>query len=436
MTQIRPQVQPQNSPRTPTDGAGAIITIILQAMAVTAPLASIYAPLFMAPLILIATLAIVLAALRERRRIPVPGRPVLILLGILVLWGAISSRWSVYPMGSLTTALQLLALFAAGAVVIGSATLLDGSEAARIRSALVVGILVALVIYAAEMALNNPIASLFRDSLVGLEQIYSPFNRGLAVLVLLVPAAALALRRGGWLKPAIALLAATMAIVYVYYGTSVALGVACGIVAGTVSFLGRGSMTRLIGWLAAIMILASPFVAREAITPGLLDEVGKRVFNISIPHRFVIWHFAGTHALERPMTGWGLDASRSFPGGKTTAPVTTRMCQPPCASQVAQLPLHPHNMALQWWLELGLPGAAIGATILFWLFHLIPRVALDRIEEGLLAGQLTAGAMIAALSYGAWQSWWLSTLAIALTLTTAALHIMPNPSAAVGRQGL
>lgn len=430
------QVQTQDSLRIPIDGAGAVITIILQAIAVTAPLTSIYAPLFMAPLMLTATLAIVLAALRERRRIPVQGRSVLILLGILILWGAISSRWSVYPMGSFTAALQLLALFAASAVVIGSAMLLDGAEAARIRLALVIGILVTLVIYAVEMVVNNPIESLFRNSLVGLDQIYSPFNRGLAVLVLLVPAAALALRRGGWLKLAVALLAATMAIVYVYYGTSVALGVACGIVAGTLSFLGRGPMTRLIGWLAAVMILASPFVARQAITPHLLDEVGKQVFNVSIPHRFVIWHFAGTHALERPMTGWGLDASRSFPGGKTTAPVTTRMCQPPCASQVEQLPLHPHNMALQWWLELGLPGAAIGATILFWFFHLIPRVALDRIEEGLLVGQLTTGAMIAALSYGAWQSWWLSTLAITLVLTTAAIRVMPSPSAAVGRQSL
>jgi exopolysaccharide production protein ExoQ len=428
--------QTHDSLRMPIDGAGTIITIILQAMAVTAPLVSINAPLFMAPLMLVGALAIVLTALRERRRIPVPGQPVLILLGIMVLWGIMSTRWSVYAMGSFMAALQLLALFAAGAVVVGSAVLLDGAEAARIRLALVIGILVTLAVYAVEMVLNSPIQSIFRDSLVGLEQIYSPFNRGLAVLVLLVPAAALALRRGGRLLLAIALLAATMAIVYVYYGTSVALGVACGIVAGTLSFLGRGPMTRLIGWLAAIMILASPFIAREAITPGLLDEVGKQVFNISIPHRFVIWRFAGTHALERPMTGWGLDAARSFPGGETTAPVTTRICQPPCTTQVEQLPLHPHNMALQWWLELGLPGAALGATILFWFFHLIPRVALDRIEEGLLVGQLTAAAMIAALSYGAWQSWWLSTLVITLALTTAAIRVMPSPTAAVGRQSL
>jgi O-antigen ligase len=419
--------------RATAGSAGAAITTILQTTAIVAPVASIYTPLFMAPLMLIAAFAIVLCAIRERRRIPVQGRPLLMLLGFLVLWGMVSSRWSPYALGSFTTALQLLALFAAGAVVVGGTALLDGAEAARIRRALVIGILITLVLYTMEMVLNSPIQTLFEDSRVGLEQIYSPFNRGLAVLVLLLPPAALALRRGGHVPFASGLLIATMAIVYVYYGTSVAMGVAIGILTGTLSFLGRGPMTRFLGWMAAILVLAAPFIAREVITPSLLDAVGKEVYNISIPHRLVIWQFTGSEALERPMKGWGLDAARSLPEGKTTAPVTTLTCQPPCSTQVPKLPLHPHNMALQWWLELGLPGAALGATVLFWFFHLIPRVALDRMEEGLLVGQLTAAIVIAGLSYGAWQSWWLSTLVIALALSATAVRIMPSPTAAVGR---
>ena len=38
----------------------------------------------------------------------------------------------------------------------------------------------------------------------------------------------------------------------------------------------------------------------------------------------------------------------------------------------ATLPLHPHNAALQVWLELGLPGAALMALLLSWLW-LLPR---------------------------------------------------------------
>ena len=421
---------PTNGPTSdPLAGAGGAITIILQGTALIAPLVSIYAALFMAPLLLIAAFGMGFAAIWQRRPIPVVGRPLLMLLGLVVLWGAMSSLWSVNPRGSIITALQLLALFASGAVVLGGVTLLDEAAATRIGRYLLIGIIGALVIYTIEITFNSPIQSLFRRTGPEMEQIYSRFNRGLAVLVLLLPSAMIALGREGYRSLALALLAASLIIVYLYYGSSIAVGMTCGIVAGVLSFFGRGIMIRLIGWFVAAMVLMAPLVAREAITPVLLDAVGKEVANISVIHRLVIWRFVATQALERPMTGWGLDAARSFPEGKTKVPVSAPNCPAPCSLEVEQLPLHTHNMALQWWLELGLPGAAFGASVLLWLYHLIPRVAHDRAEAGLLAGQLTAGTTIAGLGYGAWQSWWLATLVIAMALSAAALCVMSRPIA-------
>lgn len=408
-------------------GAGAAITLILQGAALIAPLVSIFAPLFMAPLLLIASLGIGLIAIWERRPIPVVGRPLLILLGLLVLWGALSSLWSVNPKGSILTALQLLMLFVSGAVVIGGVTLFNQTEAARIGRWLVIGIIGALVIYTIEITFNSPIQSVIRQTGPEMEQIYSRFNRGLAVLVLLLPAALVVLRRGRCRSLALALLSASLVIVYLYYGSSIAVGMTCGIVAGILSFVGRDVMIRLIGWLVAAIVLMAPLIAREAITPALLDVVGKEVTNISVIHRLAIWRFVGTQALERPMTGWGLDGARAFPEGKTKVLVTAPNCQPPCSLEVEQLPLHPHNMALQWWLELGLPGTGLGAAMLLWLFHLIPRLTRDKAEAGLLASQLTAGTTIAGLGYGAWQSWWLATLAIAMVLSAVALRVISRP---------
>lgn len=408
--------------------ASTTISIVLQSTAVIAPLVSIFAPLFMAPLLLIAALGIGLSALRERRPIPMLGRSLLMLLGLLVLWGALSSLWSVNPKGSIITALQLLGLFVSGAVVLGGVALLDGAAAARIGRWLVIGLIGALIVYAIEIALDSPIQSLIRQTGPDMERIYSPFNRGLAVLVVLLPPALVMLRRRGQAPLAIGLLCAALAIVYVYYGSSVAMGVACGMAAAALSFLGRGPMTRLIGWLVAALILVAPLVAREAITPAVLDAVGKQTSNISVPHRLVIWQFVGAKTLERPLTGWGLDAARALPEGKTKTPLTTLSCQAPCFIAVERLPLHPHNMALQWWLELGLPGAALGAAVLFWLFHQIPRLAADRMEEALLVGQLTAAVVIAGLSYGAWQSWWLAALALAIAMARVALSVAPKRS--------
>lgn len=404
------------------DGDGPMIGMILRSTALVAPVLSIYAPLSMAPLILMAALGVGIFAFLEHRGIAFLGWPTLLPLGLVIIWGAVSSVWSINPRGSLLTALQLLGMFTSGAVLIGGVGRVSGAEAARIGRWLVTGMSIALAVYAVEIFFDSPIQSLIRVHGQSAEGIYSPFNRGLCVLVLLLSPAAIMLRRGGNLLLSIALLAATLAIVSAYFGGSVALAVACAVVAGLLAALGGRPLIRLIGWLVAALILLAPFVAREALTPSVMEAVGKQVSSISIMHRLVIWRFVGTHALERPLTGWGLDAARVFPENKTKVPVTTRSCQPPCVGTVEQLPLHAHNMMLQWWLELGLPGALLGAAVLLRLFHIIPRQTSDRLEQSLLVGQLTAAVVIAGLSYGAWQSWWLATFLLAVAFSALALR--------------
>ena len=404
------------------DGAGPVIGIILQSTALIAPVASIYAPLSMAPLSVIAALGIGISAILQHRRLALLGRPMLTLLGLLVLWGTVSSLWSINPRGSILTALQLLGIFISGAVVVGGVARLSGAEAARIGRWLVTGMIIALAVYTIEILFDSPIQWLIRVPRESAEGIYSPFNRGLCVLVLLLSPAVVMLRRGGNRPLSFALFAAALAIVSVYFGGSVALAVFCGVIAGFVASLGGGRMIRLFGWLVAVLILAAPFVAKEALTPATMDAIGKEVSSVSIMHRLVIWRFVSAHALERPLTGWGLDAARAFPENKTKVPVTTRSCQPPCVGTVEQLPLHAHNMALQWWLELGLPGALLGAGLLLWLFHLIPRQTSDPVEQALLTGQLTAGTIVAGLSYGAWQSWWLAAMLLAMAFSAVALR--------------
>ena len=84
--------------------------------------------------------------------------------------------------------------------------------------------------------------------------------------------------------------------------------------------------------------------------PGLLTAAD--AIKGSAGHRLLIWSFVGERIAERPLLGWGLDASRAIPGGKEEIrPGLTR------------LPLHPHNAALQVWLELGMPGALLAALL-------------------------------------------------------------------------
>jgi O-antigen ligase len=75
------------------------------------------------------------------------------------------------------------------------------------------------------------------------------------------------------------------------------------------------------------------------------------------------------------------------------------------------LPLHTHDAALQWRLELGLPGALLClALAALALGRLATTGALGRGERALGLGYAASCVAILLLSFGAWQAWWLSTL--------------------------
>jgi O-antigen ligase len=122
----------------------------------------------------------------------------------------------------------------------------------------------------------------------------------------------------------------------------------------------------------------------------------------------MIWRFTADRIADRPFFGWGFDASRSIPGGDKILG----------AGEVA-LPLHPHNAPLQWWLELGLPGALIGVAFLTATVRAIHRAILGRTDSAAAFGLMVSAAVMAFVSYGIWQSWWVAILALSAALLTA-----------------
>jgi O-antigen ligase len=119
-----------------------------------------------------------------------------------------------------------------------------------------------------------------------------------------------------------------------------------------------------------------------------------------------VWEFAAEKALARPLLGWGLEASRAVPGGQERPPVG-----------YAYMPLHPHNAALQIWLELGFPGAALAALVMALLGTAAASAPRANLCAAATTGTLVAFAMVAFTAYGAWQSWWIAVA----WLTAAAL---------------
>jgi len=82
------------------------------------------------------------------------------------------------------------------------------------------------------------------------------------------------------------------------------------------------------------------------------------------------------------------------------------------------IPLHPHNVVLQIWLELGIAGAIFLATLLFFLIKSIFGENLTKRDRFAGIGILVTIFSINLISYGAWQNWWLGTQIMVIFIFT------------------
>ena len=119
--------------------------------------------------------------------------------------------------------------------------------------------------------------------------------------------------------------------------------------------------------------------------------------------------------MERPVFGWGLNTSRVIPGGGVKLD----------ASESA-LPLHPHNGVLQLWLELGAVGALLGAGLLIRILVRTVAWTGDPVERAACTALTLTGFVIACLSYGLWQSWWMAALFFAAVFAAGARESGPE----------
>jgi len=135
----------------------------------------------------------------------------------------------------------------------------------------------------------------------------------------------------------------------------------------------------------------------------------------SFDRRFVIWEFASDRIFERPLFGWGLDASRDIPGGQSLIHLFDLNDGRTATGQA--LPLHPHNAVIQIWLELGIVGLALLVGLFAFAVMATAR-AMNRFAQAATAATVMSAFVMAQLGFGVWQGWWLAALAT-ITIFTA-----------------
>ena len=131
-------------------------------------------------------------------------------------------------------------------------------------------------------------------------------------------------------------------------------------------------------------------------------------------NRIEIWDYVSRYALQKPWLGFGIDSTRAV-----TAFDSHQIYQPGIT-----IP-HPHNFAVQLWMEFGVVGAILGAGLTLTILHYL------RAQPSLTARRLGLGTFLACLSaaamtYSTWQGWWLGLLFFVAAMIRLIFSLYPR----------
>lgn len=372
-----------------------------------APLAAVAGGLAFAPL---QALAALIGAPYGRVRAALAGwaAPAAALM-LFALWALVSCLWSPQP-GAKQAVKLILGLgfgvvFVAMHAAAGDAT----RRALALAAALSLGVTIAIL--AIEAHFDMPMNRLAQPEAISWVLARNPGKGVTALLFLALGVGALGLAaksnrvRVGLVLGAAAV--AHLAFQFDMFANRVAFALAVaallvGLFAPRFALLAAGG-----AWAAGVLFAPALY---WAVCSGLADVAMAH----SWEDRLGVWRSALAVIGEAPIFGVGMDASRAYGAAFTQGGQTFQA-----------IPLHPHSLGLQVWLELGFVGAALlaaAALSAVW----IGAQRLPRAAQAAFAALLVLHSVLANVSFGAWQEWWVSLpfitgalIALAARSTTA-----------------
>lgn len=389
--------------------------MILAAAGVVAPPLAVLAPLGLAPLLSVTAVALIVAA---PRRLLAASR---LLWRLAALWFAValfallSATWSILPGHSLVEGARFLAIGIEGFIALAAARALTPRERGRVGVAAAIGAALGAGLLLFEWATDATLARWIHGWSSGLYVNESRYDRGATTLVLMLWPAALALRRRRVLQVGLAALVGLG--VYVMPSSASLLA----LVVGLAGFAVATVAPRLVaGALVASLIAGAtlfPIAMPTYQTTVQIQHDAPWVKPSGI-HRLLIWRFAAERIAERPLLGWGMDASRELPGGKRDFGTTLPGLE--LGPGHDAMPLHPHDALMQWRVELGIPGTILCLAVVVWALYRVGwRFGNGREAQAGALGWAATVTVIALLSFGIWQEWWLSIIWLTASLLAA-----------------
>ena len=377
-----------------------------------APIIGVVAPPGLAPLLAASALAAFgLKRLRDGRW-PLPPVGLTILIATFFGWAVLSVVWSINSAESLGKLPRFAFLLMAGLVLADASLGLSDAHRRLVARHLTIGLTVAL----ACMLLDRLTEGYFRELVLGraLDDIrfFNLYNGPATLFALFFWPLAAHAARIHVLAP-VALWLVALGVVVSLFSSAAVVAIVLGGIGFVVLVIAPKIGAAVIAALLAIFVLVAPALPPSQTQATRLLETYAELPR-SAYHRMLIWRFVADRISERPILGWGFNSSRVIPGRHDRLDVSE-----------PALPLHPHNAALQWWLELGAPGAILGTALILWLMRAIGRARASIVGKASAVGLVLSAVTICFLSYGIWQSWWLAALWLAGAFMAALMRSPP-----------
>lgn len=330
-------------------------------------------------------------------------RFILILFAISLL-ALTSATWSITPDKSLSRALKITAIFLLAFPVYNAIQTLPAKHIHRIKSFFPFPLIILAVFLLIEIYGGMPVTHMVNAlPMEERTQLYT-LNKYCSILSYLFPLGIVFAIQSKQLSIALLLTILTACVLYKTELQAAQLAFGVGLLAPVILFIiPRNAIPLTIltcGFLVAFMPFLSP-IAFDALA-SLADDKSSILHKASISMRLENYDFISRKIMTNPLTGFGIDSTRSieFESGQQFYKGTSI--------------LHPHNMALQIWIEFGLAGVLVA-----WagLLHLNDRLLRKTGKPRYMAYTLLCCSLVfLMISWSIWSSWLLG-----LILFTSAL---------------